>query len=101
MILAGAGAGKTRTLIHRIAWLLAWCLERMWEILLVTFGVRAEDLVGRRARIVVCVAEAVDRQQRRPGHDVVGLAGLRREQARWVVIAGLGNISPGTSHARL
>jgi superfamily I DNA/RNA helicase len=41
LIIAGPGAGKTRTLIHRIAWLLTRQLAQPWEILAVTFSVRA------------------------------------------------------------
>ena len=41
LIVAGPGAGKTKTLIHRIAWLLAQGLAEPREILAVTFSVRA------------------------------------------------------------
>ena len=41
LIVAGPGAGKTKTLIHRIAWLLAQGLAEPHEILAVTFSVRA------------------------------------------------------------
>ena len=41
LIVAGPGAGKTKTLIHRIAWLLAQRLAKPAEILAVTFSVRA------------------------------------------------------------
>ena len=41
VIVAGPGAGKTRTLIHRVAWLLAHRIAEPWEILAVTFSVRA------------------------------------------------------------
>jgi DNA helicase-2/ATP-dependent DNA helicase PcrA len=41
LIMAGPGTGKTHTLIHRIAWLLAERLAEPWEILAVTFSVRA------------------------------------------------------------
>src|SRR6266536_2334937 len=59
LLLAGPGAGKTRTLTHRIAHLLATGHARPWEILAVTFSVRAAgelrlrlaDLLGEeRAR---------------------------------------------------
>ena len=41
LIVAGPGAGKTKTLIHRIAFLLAHGLAKPREILAVTFSVRA------------------------------------------------------------
>jgi DNA helicase II / ATP-dependent DNA helicase PcrA len=41
LLVAGPGAGKTRTLTHRVAYLLATGQARPWEILAVTFSVRA------------------------------------------------------------
>src|SRR3954453_1318716 len=41
LLLAGPGAGKTKTLTHRVARLLATGLAQPWEILAVTFSVRA------------------------------------------------------------
>jgi DNA helicase-2/ATP-dependent DNA helicase PcrA len=43
LVVAGPGAGKTRTLIARIAWLLSNRLAAPWEILAVSFSVRAAD----------------------------------------------------------
>jgi DNA helicase-2/ATP-dependent DNA helicase PcrA len=41
LLVAGPGAGKTRTLTHRVAHLLATGRAKPWEILAVTFSVRA------------------------------------------------------------
>jgi DNA helicase-2/ATP-dependent DNA helicase PcrA len=56
LLIAGPGAGKTKTLIHRIARLLQTGAAQPWEILAVTFSVRAAgelrlrlaDLLGER-----------------------------------------------------
>ena len=64
LIIAGPGAGKTRTLIHRIAWLLTNGLAPPWEILAVTFSVRAAgelrlrlaDLLGELVAAAVTAA---------------------------------------------
>jgi DNA helicase II / ATP-dependent DNA helicase PcrA len=57
LIYAGPGAGKTRTLIYRIAHLLATGAARPWEILAVTFSVRAASEL--RLRLADLLSEQV------------------------------------------
>jgi DNA helicase II / ATP-dependent DNA helicase PcrA len=59
LLLAGPGAGKTRTLTHRAAYLLASGRARPWEILAVTFSVRAAGEL--RLRLADLLGETVAR----------------------------------------
>ena len=59
LLLAGPGAGKTRTLTHRVAYLLASGRAQPWEILAVTFSVRAAGEL--RLRLADLLGEGVAR----------------------------------------
>ena len=76
LIYAGPGAGKTRTLIYRIARLLATGAARPWEILAVTFSVRAAVRAAAQAR------RPALRAGRRPGDRGDVSLGLRADAQR-------------------
>src|ERR1700729_4063927 len=59
LLLAGPGAGKTRTLTHRAAYLLAGGRAKPWEILAVTFSVRAAGEL--RLRLADLLGEPIAR----------------------------------------
>ena len=59
LLLAGPGAGKTRTLTHRAAYLLSSGQAQPWEILAVTFSVRAAGEL--RLRLADLLGETVAR----------------------------------------
>src|SRR5437763_6596034 len=59
LLLAGPGAGKTRTLTHRAAYLIATRRARPQEILAVTFSVRAAAEL--RLRLAELLGESVAR----------------------------------------
>ncbi|MDR3089026.1 MAG: ATP-dependent helicase [Desulfobulbaceae bacterium] len=52
LVIAGAGSGKTRTLVHRVAYLIAEGVEP-WQILLLTFTRKAaQEMLWRAAGLV-------------------------------------------------
>src|SRR5947199_79389 len=89
LLLAGPGAGKTRTLTHRAAYLLASGQAKPWEILAVTFSVRAAGEL--RLRLADLLAFAVRLLSEHP-HRLAWL----RQRWRWL----LADEFQDTSHAQ-
>ncbi|MDR1872159.1 MAG: ATP-dependent helicase [Deltaproteobacteria bacterium] len=59
LIVAGAGSGKTRTLVHRVAWLIEKG-HKPWSILLLTFTRKAaQEMLTRSAELVGLAAGRV------------------------------------------
>jgi DNA helicase II / ATP-dependent DNA helicase PcrA len=81
LIVAGPGSGKTRVLNHRIAWLLDQHLAEPWQILVVTFSVRAAAEL--RLRLAELLGEQVAAQVRAATFHSV-CARLLRENAQVV-----------------
>ncbi len=69
LVIAGAGSGKTNTLAHRVAHLIAHGADPS-RILLLTFSRRAADEMGRRVRRILAQVAA-------------GRPGLAQAELRW------------------
>ena len=69
LVIAGAGSGKTNTLAHRVAHLIAHGADPS-RILLLTFSRRAADEMGRRVRRILAQV-------------AVGRPGLAQAELRW------------------
>ena len=93
LLLAGPGAGKTRTLTHRAAYLLASGRAQPWEILAVTFSVRAAGEL--RLRLADLLGES-DRPRRDRGDVSLGVrAAVARARERVRAHRALHDLRPG------
>ena len=60
LVIAGAGTGKTRVVIHRIAWLVGSCVVRPEEVLAITLTNKAaREMTNRVRRLCGPVAERI------------------------------------------
>ena len=93
LLLAGPGAGKTKTLTHRAAYLLASGRAQPWEILAVTFSVRAAGEL--RLRLADLLGETVARGGDRGDVSLRVRAAAARARARVRAHRALHDLRPG------
>ena len=93
LLLAGPGAGKTRTLTHRAAYLLASGRAQPWEILAVTFSVRAAGEL--RLRLADLLGETVARGRDRGDVSLGVRAAAARARGRVRAHRALHDLRPG------
>ena len=95
LLIAGPGAGKTRTLTHRVAYLLATGRARPWEILAVTFSVRAAGEL--RLRLADLLGESVARARHRGDVSLGVRAAAARARQRVRAHRALHDLRPGAT----
>lgn len=95
LIVAGAGTGKTATLVHRVAWLIAGGIDP-GRILLLTFTRRAAaEMVGRTGKLLRWLSSNRVAGGGEENSDVIGPGHAAAGEAR----LSIGRLWGGTFHA--